>query len=118
MPAAKYDLIIEEGAKFELDITWTDNSGTAIDLTGLSARLRMKRNKTDATTLAEWTSDAGDITIGGSAGTIAVSIGADITAGLDWYDFKPYYNLEVYDALDSSNVTRLLEGRIKYSRDI
>lgn len=118
MPAAKYDIIIEEGAKFELDITWEDEDGNAVDLTGLSARMRFKRSKSDTTTLAEWNSDSGDITLGGAAGTIAVAIGADVTADLDWYDFKPYYNLEIYDAGDSTNVTRILEGRVEYSKDI
>jgi len=117
MPAAKYDLIIEEGSKFDLDITWKDEDESLIDLTGYEARMQIRVYKNSQTYLAEWTSDD-YITLGGAAGTIAIEVGADVTADLHWQDFKGYYDLEIYDPNDDSNVTRILEGRVRYSREV
>jgi hypothetical protein len=39
MAAGKYSFVIEQGATLNLQVDWTDESGSPIDLTGYHARI-------------------------------------------------------------------------------
>ena len=107
MAAGSYDLKIEKGATFQLTLTWKDEDGDPIDLTGFTARMQV-RDRVDAEeTLVELTTANGRIALGGAAGTIALLIEAAVTEGLPGK--AGFYDLELVSA--GGIVTRLLEGK-------
>jgi hypothetical protein len=101
-----FDLTINQGATFELTITWKDSAGTAINLTGYSARMQVRETYSSTSSVVSLTNGSG-ITLGGSAGTIAIVISATTTAGLT-APFSGVYDLELVSA--AGVVTRLLQG--------
>ena len=42
MAAGKYSFIIEQGATTNLNVQWTNASGSAVDLTGYQARMQIR----------------------------------------------------------------------------
>lgn len=113
MGAGRYDFTIEQGAQFLRIFTWQNQDGTAIDLSSYTARMQIKETKDSTTNLVSLTSSSG-ITLGGSAGTITVTIGVATTATLS-FD-TAVYDLEMIDG--SGTVTRLLEGEVRLSREV
>ena len=101
-----FDLTINQGATFELTVTWKDSAGTAINLTGYSARMQVRETYSSSTSIVSLTNGAG-ITLGGAAGTIAIVISATTTAALT-APFSGVYDLELVNA--GGVVTRLLQG--------
>lgn len=104
MKAAKYDISVYRNADFTEQWTIQDSNGTAINLTGFSAELAIKKSAEVSEKLLSLTSGSG-ITLGGVAGTIAISItDAQINS------LKPK-NLTYYFTLTSGSVTtRWIEG--------
>lgn len=108
--AGTYNFTIEQGADFTRTFTWKDSAGALINLTGYTARMKIK---TGATTIVSLTEVSG-ITLGGAAGTIVVAINAAATAA---YTFsKAVYDLELVSG--GGVVTRLLEGKVLLSREV
>jgi hypothetical protein len=113
MSAARLDLVVEQGADWTTKFTWHDSSGSAVDLTNYSARLKARPTKGSGTVLVNLT-DGGGITLGGAAGTITLAVTAATTAA---YDFlRAYYDLELVDA--GGIVTRLIEGFLTLSKEV
>lgn len=105
----KYNLYLYRGATFTRIITWKDENGTPIDLTGCTARLHM-RDSIDATTpFLTLTTENGGITLGGIAGTIALLATATATTAIT--AAQGVYDLELI-ASDGVTVTRLIEGMV------
>jgi hypothetical protein len=113
MPAAHYDLIIEQGATFEKTVTWKDSDGNAVDLTGYTARMQIRRSKSSTTTILSITTDDA-ITLGGTAGTVAISIPAATTATFTFR--RAVYDLELVSG--GGVVYRLLEGVVGLSKEV
>ena len=103
--SAKHNLVCEEGATFTFNFT-IKTSNTPWNLTGYTATMTVRPfvGSTETTILA--TNTNGRITLGGAAGTVAVTLSAATTAAFDAGKY-------VYDlVLDSGTVvTRLLEGK-------
>ena len=109
-----FDLTINQGATFELTVTWKDSAGTAINLTGYSARMQVRETYSSSTSIVSLTSGAG-ITLGGAAGTIAIVVSATTTAALT-APFSGVYDLELVSA--GGVVTRLLQGAATVSPEV
>lgn len=109
MAAAKHNLVIEQGVDFTLEVTLTDSSGTAIDVSDDTFSSKIRRSpETDAIQL---NSVDIDFTPSGqsSSGEVTFSLTAAETAAL------PGDNL-IYDIFrtdELGNVTRDLEGEIE-----
>lgn len=101
-----FDITINQGATFELTVTWKDSTGAAINLTGYSARMQVRETYSSSSTIVSLTNGSG-ITLGGAAGTIAILISATTTAALT-APFSGVYDLELVSA--GGVVTRLLQG--------
>ena len=116
MTAGKHDIVIEQGADFKRVFTWKDSAGAAINITGYSAAMMIKKRKSDASGVAIFnkTNSNAEIALGGAAGTITIDIGGADTAGMD-FDWG-YYDIELTDG--SSNITRLLEGKVRLSKQV
>jgi len=110
----RYDLEIKQGATLSLTATWKDSSGAAVNLTGYTARLQVRATYDSSSTILSLTSAAG-ITLGGAAGTIAITASATTTAALT-APFSGVYDLELVSG--GGEVTRLLEGTATVSPEV
>lgn len=104
---------IEQGATFKIQLTWTDENALAIDLTGWTARMDIRASISAASPLHQLTTENGGITLGDAAGTIDLLISATDTEAFT-FD-SGVYDLEM---VNGSEVTRLLKGSIKVSKEI
>lgn len=112
MAAGLYDIIIEQGVTFQLNLTWKDSTGSPVNLTGYSARMQVRETYESEDTLVSLVSPA-DITLGGALGTILITIPAATTGPLSFVE--GVYDLEL---ITGSNVTRLLQGKATISREV
>jgi len=109
MAAAKHNLVIEQGVDFTLEVTLTDSSGAAINVSDDTFSSRIRRSpETDAIQLS---GSPIDFTTSGqnASGEVTFSLTAAETAAL------PGDNL-IYDIFrtdELGNVTRDLEGEIE-----
>jgi hypothetical protein len=113
MAAADYDLLIEQGATFELSIIWKDNNDTPIDISGYSARMQIRKTYDTDPVISLTSASGGGITLGGVAGTIDITIPATITDDIEI--LRGRYDLELEL---SGVVTRLLQGVATISREV
>lgn len=100
------DLTVYQGASWDRTITWKID-GTAVNLTGYTARMQVRRTVDADATLIALTSGSG-ITITAGTGTIALAMTAAQTAALPpgtWV-----YDLEVVSG--GGEVTRLMMGAL------
>ena len=96
-----------------MSLTWKDSTGSPVNLTGYTARMQVRTNYEAEDTLVSLTSSGGDITLGGALGTIAVTIAASVTQGLQLDE--AVYDLEL---VNGATVTRLIQGRAIISREV
>lgn len=113
MAATTYDILIEQGATYSQLITYKDN-GVAVNLTGYTARMQVRSTLESATTVVELTTANSRIALGGTAGTITLTISATDTAALT--AGRGVYDLELVSG--SGIVTRLLQGVATISRNV
>lgn len=109
-----FDITINQGETFQLTLTWKDSAGTAIDLTGYSARMQVRETYSSSSTIVSLTQASG-ITLGGAAGTIAILISAATTAALT-APFSGVYDLELVSG--AGIVTRLVQGTATVSPEV
>jgi hypothetical protein len=98
------DLDCYQGANFDYQLTWTVG-GSAVNVTGYSSRMQV-RQAVDSTAVALSLVSGTGITLGGTAGTIALSAVATATAGIEAGQYV--YDLELVSS--TGYVTRLVGG--------
>ena len=107
MTAGFHHFVIEQGATFSKTLTLKDSSDALINLTGYSGgEMDLRSNHDSSSAYLTLTTSNNRMTLGGSAGTVTLTISASDTSGLDIQDGD--YDLELTDG--SSNVYRILEG--------
>ena len=114
MTAGTYTITIEQGATFSLPITWKDQLGNAVNLTGYTARLQVREEVESATPFLTLTTENGGIALGGAAGTITLTVTATATAALT--ASKGVYDLELISG--GGVITRLLEGLVVIKKEV
>jgi hypothetical protein len=112
---AKHNFYVYRGATFVEQIEWKDENGTAIDLTGFTARMHMRDAVDAATPFLTLTTENGGITLGGVAGTVDLLATAAVTSAIT--ATAGVYDLELI-AGDGVTVTRLLEGLVTISPEV
>jgi len=99
-----YNITAYQGATFDRTFSITEG-GTALNLTGYTSAMQV-RSAADATaTLVSLTSGSG-ITLGGTAGTIAIVVTAAQSSAIPAGSYA--YDLEI--TAGAGQVTRLLQG--------
>lgn len=93
MTAGIYHINIEQGSTYSRTLTFKQSNGNAVDLTGFSALMHMRKNVDDSSTLLELSTSNNRIALGGSNGTIAITISATDTASLP--AVEGVYDLEI-----------------------
>jgi hypothetical protein len=105
--AALYNIAIDQGATVTQVWTWYQSDGvTPVPLAGFSAHMQV-RPATGGAVLADFSTASGAITLGGTAGTITLSIAATVTEAYAWS--SGVYDLHLTDG--AGNVTCLLSGQ-------
>lgn len=124
MAAGRYSFVIEQGATTNIQINWTDSSGSAIDLTQYQARMQIRPGVESSDVFlslsSSLSSDNTGINLSGSNGTtplqsgsLAIYISAHSSSLLNFNE--AYYDLELQKGYE---VTRLLEGKVKLSKNV
>jgi hypothetical protein len=113
MAAGTLDFTIEQGATFNLLLTWKIND-TLVNLTGYTARLQARVDVEDTELILSLTTANGGITLGGAAGTISLDQTATQTTLLPAGTYV--YDLELIAA--NSTVTRLVQGELLISPEV
>lgn len=98
------DLDCYQGANFDYELTWTV-AGSAVNVTGYSARMQVRQYADSTATVLSLVNGTG-ITLGGTAGTIALSAVATATTAINAGQYV--YDLEMVSG--AGYVTRLVEG--------
>ncbi len=104
MNSGQYNITCEQYATFSLVITWTDANNNPINLTSYSALMDVK--DTGGNLILQLSTSNSRITLGGSAGTITLSIAATDTSALT----PGAYSYDLLLTSAGGIVTRLIEG--------
>lgn len=107
MLAGLLDIEIEQGSTFNLVFLYQDENGDAIDLTGMTARMQLRRQFNSADALISLTTENSRIAIDALLGKITLTISATDTATLTG---SGVYDLEL---VNGTTVNRILEGSFK-----
>jgi hypothetical protein len=124
MAAGKYSFIIEQGATTNLNVQWTNNSGSAVDLTGYQARMQIRPGIEASDVYISLSSslspDGTGLNLSGSngetpleSGSIGIYISAYSSSLLNFTE--AFYDLEM---VNGREVTRLLEGKVRLSKNV
>lgn len=115
MATFKINLKIDQGADFAKLVTWKAGAlRTPVDLTGCVARLQARSRVGDPEALLDLSSAAGEIILGGVAGTVEIVLTAAQTEALAF--LSAIYHLEL--TLVSGRVVRLMRGTITVSPEL
>jgi hypothetical protein len=106
-----YNITCPQGATWDKTFTVTIG-GTALNLTGYTAAMQVRDSAGAATALISLTSSSG-ITLGGTAGSVGVTIASTATAALSAGSYS--YDLELNSG---STITRLLEGAFNVTGNV
>jgi hypothetical protein len=124
MPAGKYNIIIEQGATYDVEIQYKDANNDNIDLTGYSGRMQLRPSIGSTSSYLCLSSslqpDRTGINFSGSSGTnspVSGTIGIYISAATSsLLTFSTaVYDLEIQSG---SVVTRLLQGNVQLSKEV
>ena len=107
-----YNIICPQGATYDNTFTLTVG-GTAQNFTGYTAAMQVRESAGAATALLNLTTANGGITLGGTAGTILVTIAGSATSALTAGSYS--YDLELYSG---SVTTRLLQGSFNLTGEV
>ena len=106
MTPGKYNMVCPQGSTFNQELTYSIDS-VPVNLTGYSARMKVKEKYSSATSKLDLNTSNGKITLGGITGTIIINVSASETEDVPAKEYV--YDLEL---VSSGNVvTRLIEGK-------
>lgn len=110
MSAARYNLVIDQGSDFALDLAISED-GSIKDLTGFSARAQMRSTKSSSTVAATFNCTIPAPTSGTIRMSLSNTVSSSISAGTYVYD------LEIFTLGDAS-VTRLIQGDVTLTQEV
>jgi len=127
MAAGRYSFVIEQGATLDFEIAYTDSSGNPVDLTNHTGRMQIKNTQGADTAYITLSSslatDGTGLNFSGSnsinppaSGTIGIFISANSSSALNFNE--AYYDLEIVSGSTYPVVTRVLEGKVKLSKEV
>lgn len=110
--AKQYDLTFYQGANFYYEFVYKDSAGTAIDLTGYTARMHIRTQISADATVIDISTVSGEIVIDEAAGKITINVPATDTESIELNHTEQewVYDLELVDS--SGFVQRILEGKV------
>jgi hypothetical protein len=113
--AVVYNVTIDQGADWYLDVNYDQPNGSPVNLTGYTAALQLRSLPEDPTAVLTLTTANGGIAITGATGLVAIHATATQTRAID--DGIYYYDLEI-TATGTGVVTRLIQGQAAVSPEV
>jgi len=110
---ATLNLTFPQGATWSLALTWNDDGGDPINLTGYTARMQVRPSYDASTTVLSLTNGSG-LTLGGAAGTVTLRVEAATTTTVSAATYV--YDLELQSG--GGEVTRLVEGTLEVTPEV
>ncbi|MCK5432431.1 MAG: hypothetical protein KAJ03_06785 [Gammaproteobacteria bacterium] len=108
--AAIADMDFVRSVEFDTGLITYKNNGVLVDLTGFTAQMEVTEMSDPTVVLATWT-EASEITLGGAAGTVRVTIPVATIAALAWTSAR--YRLTVTNPTPNpDDIQPLLKGHI------
>lgn len=114
MTAARYDLTIDQGSDFSLELTVKD-SGSAKNLTNWSARSQLRSTKESASAAASFSAAVTSVSEGKLTMSLPHHVSDDLTSGLYYYDLELVQN---GDSGSTIQVSRLIQGTATLRREV
>jgi hypothetical protein len=108
-----YNITAYQGADFDRTFTITQG-GTALNLTGYTSAMQVREAADSTATLLSLSTGGSGIVLGGTAGTIAVTITSTQSAAIPSGSFA--YDLEITSS--GAQVTRLIQGAFTVSGNV
>jgi len=124
-----YNLCINQGATYSVTFVWNTGSScsctngcscgcssslTPVNLTGFTAAMQIRQTVQSSTILYTASTTGGQIVLGGTAGTIALTIPAADTSGFSW--IRGVYDMNLTSS--GGIVTRLIQGNVIVSPEV
>jgi len=127
MSAGRYSFTIEQGATLNFELAYKDSNNNPINLTGYQGRMQIRPSTESDTTYITLSSslepDGTGLNFNGAeglnpytSGTIGVYISANSSSQLDFNE--AVYDLEIATGTPFPTVTRILEGKVKLSKNV
>jgi tRNA threonylcarbamoyladenosine modification (KEOPS) complex Pcc1 subunit len=111
MPAAKLNLLVEQGATFSKRLVWRDKNKRPVNLSSYTAKMQVRATVASSDVIYELSTANGRITLS-SAGVIQLDISAADTSTLK----AGVYDLEL--TASGGQVYRLVEGKLTVSPEV
>lgn len=119
MALPKYqDLTGKIGDSFTHTVTWQNASGTAVDLTGYTAKFQVRETKGAASPDINLSIGSG-LTVSATTGQITITVDPTTTAALadaTTRDYNGFYELQVTSS--GGAVTTLMEGKFRLTEQV
>lgn len=112
--AAKQNIVIEQGATFQLPLTLRGSNKRPINLTGHTAKLQIRESHASLDVLMELSTTNGKITITPASGRIDIVITDEETSAITWK--TAVYDLVLY--APDGTARRLIEGKVTVSEGV
>jgi hypothetical protein len=113
MTAGTYLITAEQGATFTRVLTWRDSANVPVNLTGYTARMQGRTDYFAPTTALTLTTENSRIVLGGSLGTVTLSVPATDMAAISAGNYV--YDLEL---INGATVTRLVQGTFTVNAEV
>lgn len=110
---AHHSFTIPQGTTWERVLEWQQPDGTPVNLTGYTGRMQV-RDRQDQIVI-ELTTATGEITLGGTAGTVTLLL-TDATTALLPTGIAMVYDLELESS--GGEVTRLVQGNVGVDAEV
>lgn len=114
MPAARKDYILEQGAKWEIVLTFSQ-LGSLLNLTGAGFRMQVRESVDSASTIFSLTIGTG-IAVNTVTSKVTVTLTGSQTAGVT--DASMCYDLEYLPGSQEGNTIRVLQGSFILSKEV
>lgn len=115
--AVVYNVEIDQGADWFLNVTYDNPDGTPVNITSYTAALQLRSLPSSPTAVLTLTTENGGIAITGPSGLVAIHATNDQTREID--EGVYYYDLEIDSpATPDVVVTRLIQGQAIVSAEV
>jgi len=97
MAIIDYDISTEQGSSLSRVVTYNDESGNPVNLTGYTARMQVRPRASSGFVYLSLTSPSGGLTLGGTTGTITILVDGSVTSAIPAGRYV--YDLEVVNGV-------------------
>jgi hypothetical protein len=121
MAAGKYSFIIEQGSTTNFTIVYTDSNGDPINLSNYSSKMQIRDSYSSSVPIITLSSslnaDGTGLNMDNAAsGAIGIYIASCTSSMFNFYE--AVYDLDIISGSDCPFVNRILEGKVKLSREV